>query len=201
MKLTAVLTGISLFAIGAGVLSSCSSSRPKIPEAMSPAEMAAATATGESGTAMRRVTSKPFKMDSFEPQPEGLSLPALDDWPSPGEVVGLDSRRENPHEHNYCHVFVNDRGLSTLKSGKGEYPEGSLIVKQKFSDSKGENTVLFTVMRKMGKNYNPQHGNWEYSIVSGSATSHLRGNTQSCIDCHDGYAKTDYVTRTYMSQP
>lgn len=105
----------------------------------------------------------------------------------------------NPHVDYYCHVYVNDLALQPMETGNGTYPEGSLVIKQKFSDQRGIDTELFTVMRKMHDGYDKENGNWEYSIVDASAQTVMsRGRTDSCINCHTDYAGTDYVTRLYM---
>ena len=104
-----------------------------------------------------------------------------------------------PHGDFYCHVFVNEAGLDTMRTGQGQYPVGTVIVKQKFADDQGTETELFTVMRKMADGYDSENGNWEYSTVDRSAKNVLsRGRLESCINCHNAYEKTDYVTREYL---
>ena len=61
---------------------------------------------------------------------------------------------------------------------------------------------LFTVMRKMKVGYDSKHGDWEYSVIDAEATHVLaRGHVESCVSCHDEYAKSDFVTRTYLKKP
>ncbi len=133
---------------------------------------------------LHRVTESPFKMTNAS---AALCRPAFDVQP------------HNPHWDYYCHVFINDAGLATMKTGKGSYPKGTVIVKQKFADRAGTKTELFTLMRKMDDGYDSDNGNWEYSIVDRNAAKVLsRGRTDSCIDCHTQYAGSDYVTRLYM---
>ena len=133
---------------------------------------------------LHRVTDAPFKMDDA--------------------AAALCSRNpKNFHVHSdcYCHVYVNDAGLETMKSGKGVYPVGSVIVKQKYSDEKATETELFTIMRKMKQGYDTAHGDWEYSIVERTGMKELvSGRMEACIKCHTPYAKTDYVTRVYLAK-
>ncbi len=133
---------------------------------------------------LHRVTDVPFKMDDV--------------------VAGrCDVNPKNFHAHSgyYCHVYVNDAGLETMKSGKGVYPVGSVIVKQKYSDEKATATELFTIMRKMKPGYDTAHGDWEYSIVDRTGKKELvSGRLEACIECHTPYAKTDYVTRVYLAK-
>jgi len=100
---------------------------------------------------------------------------------------------------SYCHVYVNTTAKSTMLAGRGEYPVGSLIVKSKLRSQKAADIELFTVMRKMGRDYDPEHGNWEYSLIDGRARQvYARGKIASCVSCHDEYRPTDFVTRTYL---
>ena len=132
---------------------------------------------------MTRVTKKPMKMEAPVAQLCMAGFP----------------QQHNLHSDKYFHVYSNELGLETLKAGKGDYPIGSVIVKQKYSDADGKTTELFTVMRKMKDGYDADNGNWEYSVLNKNATTVLsRGRTDSCIACHEDYSSTDYVTRTYL---
>jgi len=136
-----------------------------------------------------RVTQKLFKM---EPEAARLCAP-------PGRA-----KAHNPHADYYCHVYITPivPAQETMESGKGVYPAGTVIVKQKFLDAEGKKPALFTVMRKMKPGYDKEHGDWEYSIVDSTAERVFsRGKTDSCIGCHAAYKETDYVTRAYMRKP
>lgn len=104
-------------------------------------------------------------------------------------------------EAAYCNVYVNELAEPTMLAGRGEYAVGSLIVKSKLRSKAKADIELFTVMRKMGQNYDPENGNWEYSVVDGrSKRVYARGKIDSCIGCHSEYRDTDFVTRTYLRQ-
>ncbi|MFM8571689.1 MAG: cytochrome P460 family protein [Pirellula sp.] len=115
--------------------------------------------------------------------------------------------RDNPHEPLYpekafCHVYVNEIALRTMQAGKGEYPEGSWLIKSKLATRKSTKAELLTVMQKMPAGYDPQHGDWKYSVIDGRTQREIAsGRIESCIDCHASYQSTDYVTRTYMNKP
>jgi len=105
------------------------------------------------------------------------------------------------HGQRFCDVFVTNDALQTIRSGKGSYAPGALIVKAKYPLSDRKNVELFTVMRKRNPGYSPEHGDWEYSVVDANARQVLaRGKITSCIECHDSYTSTDFVTRKYMKQ-
>ena len=115
-----------------------------------------------------------------------------------------DDFQHNVHEgfirSAYCNVYVNETAKNTMLTGKGVYPVDSLIVKSKLLDKDKPNIELYTVMRKMPMGYDPEHGDWEYSIIDGeSKRVFAAGRIGSCIDCHAGYKDTDYVTRVYLS--
>jgi hypothetical protein len=98
----------------------------------------------------------------------------------------------------YCNIYTNELAKATMLSGKGVYPEGSLIVKTKLP-AKEKQIELYTVMRKMKPGYDEKNGDWEYSLIDGRSLRVVsRGRTDSCIECHKQYNKTDHVTRVYL---
>jgi hypothetical protein len=104
-----------------------------------------------------------------------------------------------PHAGYHCHVFANERARKPIQSGNGEYPAGSVIVKQKYYTQFAKKTALFTIMRKMDDGYDDENGNWEYSVVNSTGKKLLSsGREASCIACHAQYADTDFVTRVYL---
>lgn len=142
---------------------------------------AAQTVSGDE-QAMYRVTKTVFRMS-----------------PSVANLCRFDPTGNPPHAGYYCHVFANSTAVETIKSGHGEYPVGSIIVKQKYSSRSAQNTELFTIMRKMEGGYDDENGDWEYSMVDSSGNELLsRGRDASCISCHTHYKETDYVSRVYL---
>ena len=99
----------------------------------------------------------------------------------------------------YCHVYVTTGAKAAMASGEGHYPVGAVIVKAKLESEKSSDPVLYTVMRKMVKGYDAEHGDWEYAVLDGPNKRVLsRGRIDSCIECHRQYESTDYVTRAYV---
>jgi len=99
----------------------------------------------------------------------------------------------------YCHVYVTGDATEPMATGKGPYPLGAVIVKAKLESKESRDPVLYTVMRKMEEGYDAKHGDWEYAVLDGSSKRVLaRGRINSCIECHQQHASTDYVTRVYM---
>jgi hypothetical protein len=133
-----------------------------------------------------RVTREPFPL---APQLQWGCAPArraLDEW-------------RDPHEGKSIHVFVTSRGYDTMKSGKGLYPEGTVILKEKFADAAGTKPVLFTGMLKRKKGYNPQAGDWQFFVLNSNATKFETRGMRSCANCHEPFHDTDFVSRNYLT--
>jgi len=108
---------------------------------------------------------------------------------------------ENPHRDKFISVYVNEIGKQAmLMQAYPNFPQGSMIVKEKLGSADSQSPELLTAMIKREKGYNPESGDWEYLVLDGTA-SHLtkRGRLVNCSGCHLAYKTTDYVTRTYLS--
>jgi len=105
-----------------------------------------------------------------------------------------------PHGEHWIHVLVSPGGTNAIRTGKGKYPIGTMILKQKFLDEKGNQTEFFTGMRKREKGYNPIAGDWELFMLDRTGRNMIaRGKIDSCVDCHTNYRNTDYVSRSYLN--
>ncbi len=87
-----------------------------------------------------------------------------------------------------------------MRSGKDQYPVGTIILKEKKLDANNEaSTELFTGMLKREQGYNPECGDWEFFVVNGDGRRVLaRGRIDSCVECHQAYVKSDFVVREYV---
>jgi hypothetical protein len=93
-------------------------------------------------------------------------------------------------------------GREPLMSGRGIYPEGTVILKQKFSDADGTKSDFYTGMRKREAGYNPTAGDWEFFTLDPEREMVIsRGRIESCMDCHIKYKATDFVSRRYLTEP
>jgi Cytochrome P460 len=106
----------------------------------------------------------------------------------------------DPHEGKSIHVLVTSGGCDTMKTGKGVYPRGTVILKEKFADADGTKPVLFTGMLKRGEGYNAASGDWQYFVLDSDATSVTTGSMHSCIHCHVSFRGTDFVSRRYLTK-
>jgi hypothetical protein len=107
----------------------------------------------------------------------------------------------NPHRDKFVSVYVNETGRQAMMTQlHPEFPLGSVIVKEKLSDKDSQSPELLTAMIKREKGYNPESGDWEYLVLDGSASKiSKRGKLANCSSCHAAYDKSEYVTRTYLS--
>ena len=106
----------------------------------------------------------------------------------------------SPHGDHWIHVFVSDQGRKAMFSGKGQYPVGSLILKQKFLDAQGKKTDFYTGMRKREPGFNPKLGDWEFFTLDATAKKVTsQGKIAECMNCHQKYGKTDFVVRDYLA--
>ncbi|MGC4007281.1 MAG: cytochrome P460 family protein [Pirellulales bacterium] len=154
--------------------------------------------TADRAKALIRVTDKPHDADLLTM----LGCRA----PLPRETPAL-----NPHLDHVVHVYVTSAGERTLRDGHGEYPVGTVILKEKLPGAHRDDVKrkaaaksapeLFTGMLKREKGYHPECGDWEFFVVDGAAKQmQARGRIDSCVECHKDYKDTDFVTRTYLRQ-
>jgi hypothetical protein len=129
-----------------------------------------------------RVTSEPFPID-----------------PRIATMCAQQASNPSPHQGRWIHVFVTSRGSDAMKTGKGLYPLGTVILKEKFADAAGTKPVLFTGMLKREKGYNTKAGDWQFFVLNTDATTVTTDHTQSCINCHAPLRATDFVSRRYLT--
>lgn len=112
----------------------------------------------------------------------------------------LPADNPNPHSTKYISVYVNQLGRESLMTHlKPEFPQGSIIVKEKLNGPHAKDPELLTAMVKREKGYNPESGDWEYFVLDGSAsTIKAQGKIEKCQICHVDSKGTDYVDRSYL---
>jgi hypothetical protein len=102
------------------------------------------------------------------------------------------------------HVYVNDTGLKTMKSG-GTYPDGSVLVFDLYDTKEADGAFVATerkfigVMVKDGKKYK-EAGGWGWDVFPGD--SRTGGNVadakKECFSCHSSETATDFVFSRYQ---
>lgn len=100
-----------------------------------------------------------------------------------------DDKKYGPHSRGYVNHFRNE----LAKTAKGDFPPGSVLVKEKLrSEKEGEKPVLSgaTGMIKQPKGTAPATGDWLFFEVWEGKVHPTKAAT--CAGCHSG-AKRDYV--------
>ena len=122
----------------------------------------------------------------------------------------LAKEAENSHLNNlsksvilhdkYATVYVNPIAKKAMLTEKhSKFPEGSIIIKEKFDQTNSATPELLTVMFKRENGYDPTSGNWEYAVLSGDGTQlHSVGKLKNCRECHLNWKNNDFVSRNYL---
>lgn len=113
---------------------------------------------------------------------------------------GPQSVDKNPHLHKFITVYVNETGRRAMMEERvPNFPQGSVIVKEKLSAKDSAAPELLTVMIKRERGFNPQSGDWEYMVTNGDGTKvEARGRLSNCQACHVMNKETDFINRSYL---
>lgn len=108
--------------------------------------------------------------------------------------------QRDPHASAYITVYVNKVGRDAMFAKETQrFPEGSMIVKEKYSTPEDRKPLLYTIMRKREVGYNPKVGDWEFSVVGPNGTQvQAIGKLENCQSCHLGKSEADFVFRPYV---
>ena len=97
-------------------------------------------------------------------------------------------------------VYVNPESFASFMNDDTKFPVGTMILKEKFPNMDAKVPELYTGMLKREQGYNPKAGDWEFFVLTGDRNAvTARGRIDSCMDCHQQYAKSDFVTKQYRS--
>lgn len=74
------------------------------------------------------------------------------------------------------------------------FPEGSIIVREKFANADDAKPELMAVMIKRSRGFSRVSGDWEYLIVDGALTRvRERQKKGTCNGCHSQQKDRDFV--------
>ena len=110
-------------------------------------------------------------------------------------------RKNNPHAASFITVYVNNIGREAMFAKQVQrFPEGSVIVKEKISNfNEGRKPLLYTLMRKREQGYNPELGDWEFSVVAADGKQvEAVGKLENCQACHKNKKDSDFIFRPYL---
>jgi hypothetical protein len=109
---------------------------------------------------------------------------------------------DSPHANKFITVYVNDKGKTALlKTANPQFPQGTIIVKEKLANESATAPELLTVMLKREAGFNPPSNDWEFMVVNGDGKTVIeRGKLMNCITCHTAKRQQDFVFRNYLNQ-
>ncbi len=141
--------------------------------------LALAKARGE----LVRITAEPVKISA--------ALSAL------CRAANPDPSKADPHAGHFVQVYANVSAESPMWDPFERFPVGAVVLKEKLgSQAPGAKPELFTGMVKRAAGFAPEGGDWEYFTLDGELTKVTsRGKLQSCAECHQSHAASDYVTK------
>jgi hypothetical protein len=115
---------------------------------------------------------------------------------TPGIVKGLGNSPRGWEKLKFNKIAYEALDLNGRLPTGGEFPEGSLIVKEAYSDSNGV-LIEYAIMKKDSKNkFARKDWLWSEITVDGTISYPVSNKGQSCINCHTKPFNID-ATRTF----
>ncbi len=87
-------------------------------------------------------------------------------------------------------TYINDQALGAIELKKGTLPEGSIVVKENYTQEK--KLAALTVMCKI-KGYNPEANDWFWAMYQPDGKIQAEGKVEMCINCHGAQKDNDYI--------
>ncbi len=110
------------------------------------------------------------------------------------EKINNDLKLSSAHGGKYVYTFINNIGIDSFKNKTYPYKEGTISVKESYTDSQGKNPDNLYVMKKMPKGYDSENNDWYYAILDKNGkTTQEAGKISSCINCHKISKDKDYI--------
>ena len=115
-------------------------------------------------------------------------------WSQISDFSGVQS--SNSVHGSYVQVWINEIAESFLSdsTSSGQLPNGSLIVKEGYSDSNGSDISKITIMKKI-EGYDTSNNNWYWANYNpGGDLGGKNGKEAFCYNCHA--SGQDYLLST-----
>ena len=91
-------------------------------------------------------------------------------------------------------LYVNRLAKKAYVEKLSLYPVGSLVMKPHYSNEERSGIAKLTIMLKMKKGYDTEHGDWWYGVYDETGMKgSYQGKIKSCIKCHTQVKETDYM--------
>lgn len=98
-------------------------------------------------------------------------------------------------------VYVNGVGREALLSKEPKtFPIGFRNRQRETgSYSEGRKILLYTIMKKRERGFNPAIGDWEFLVVGPNGSEvQARGKLENCQSCHASKPESDFIFRPYL---
>lgn len=106
-----------------------------------------------------------------------------DGWNQTAEWTGVQESADGTHG-SHVQIWLNDDAYDVIAAGAGgELPDGSILVKEGYSDSSGATVNAVTVMKKIA-GYDAEHGDWFWVNYDLDGSVNLYGQVSGCYGCH-----------------
>ena len=98
-------------------------------------------------------------------------------------------------DHNaWVDIYVNRLAKRAYVEKLSLFPVGSIVLKPIYPDPERSEIAKLTIMMKMKKGYDTEHGDWWYGVYDETGMEGwYQGKIKSCIKCHKKGRETDYM--------
>ena len=120
--------------------------------------------------------------------------------PITGDDTGTLGRNVHEGTTGFRDVYVNPVGEARVSGdASGEFPVGTILVKNSFEDAGGSPGDLanVTVMVKREAGFDPENGDWEYMVLTSTMRVRSQGVINNCVAFHSIVAANDYAFLSY----
>jgi hypothetical protein len=98
------------------------------------------------------------------------------------------------------HVYVNDKGLATLKAGKGSYPDGSVFVfdlleapLENKAYVEGHRKAIAVIVKNAARYKDTGGWGWQLFAAGDPAKPAVKDAAAECFACHQSQKASDFV--------
>jgi hypothetical protein len=108
---------------------------------------------------------------------------------------GSEDKKSHEAGRSFGVVYVNSIARETMSAGPpGEFPRGSIIVREKLATTDNTKPQLLAAMIKRARGFNPAANDWEFLVIDGAMTKvRMRQKKGACLNCHVSQKARDYV--------
>ena len=88
-------------------------------------------------------------------------------------------------------TWYNGTAYDGLMQGEETMPNGSIVVKEGYTDAEGSDVQAITVMKKID-GYDSEEGDWYWASFNVDGSVNTSGTVDMCISCHSS-SQQDYL--------